>query len=106
MATFGNCVPDRYDKCPHCGTSWDGGNIKQALANMDINIFKHEQANKMADAFGYTDDNQKKFTNTIGIQIGEDHYFQCPSCRRIWDVVGDQYNSIKEIYENRGSAVV
>ena len=114
MSTFGNysnnevinceiSPPNRYGKCPCCNAQWDGGVIKDAIRAMDLVQFRDDLLSKIANEYGYSDENQKRFTNTIGIQIGGDHYFQCPSCRKIWEAnSGVQYSSIMDIYTKKG----
>lgn len=95
-----NQIPDRYDKCPCCGTSWNGGNIRDVLGNMDVNRARGDrQIDSMAAEYGYTEENQKRFTNTKGIQIGDQNFFQCNNCSKVWCMgTGERYNSLQEVY--------
>lgn len=94
------------DCCPECNTSWDGGDIYEHFLEAKFNP-SHEQhtyykdksledIKKAASNYGWSDENKKRFSNIIGIDMSMDlnanddeaydgiSYWKCPECEIAW----------------------
>lgn len=81
---------DRYGECPNCQVSWDGGNILQEMIKLDILIGEtYENILSMANKnYGYTVENQKRFSNLISRELKDETktiVYQCPECRQVFN---------------------
>lgn len=104
-----NMVPiDRFGSCPSCGSNWDGGDIYEAISNLDINMGKSpESILKLVELnYGYNLVNKKRFTKLVGVTFEKGNtsplpdYYKCPYCGNMWNsVTHEHFNSIKELKE-------
>lgn len=71
------------EPCFHCGTELDGGDIYTILKN-DIGYKDktNEDIIKIAQAFGWTEQNPKRFSNKVIVQPinGGTCFVKCPHC--------------------------
>lgn len=91
---------DRYGVCPNCNENWDGGNILHSLRDLDINMGKSiPDVMKLAEQFGWTSTNEKRFSTLIGIvfDVKKEDFCQCPGCKHVWNLnTGMHYSSTNE----------
>lgn len=93
---------NRYGQCPNCETGWDGGDVVEVLAELDVFKIKgqKELLQIAAECFGYTPTNPLRFTRLNSIDLtGPDHgkgFWQCPICHNVWDKkTNQQFANIK-----------
>lgn len=109
---------DRHGDCPNCKASWDGGDIYETLSMMDIHIAKPpSDVLKLAEQFGWTKENKKRFSNIISHEIESSTYtttndinskaskkitvsttfYQCPKCLHAFiPLTGKHFDSLNE----------
>lgn len=73
------------DPCPHCGFELDDGEIYE---NLKDNIFyrhlSEEELLKVAQQYGWTKENKKRFTNRVTVKPvdGTPKFVKCPYCNK------------------------
>lgn len=96
---------DKYAGCPNCGHNLDGGDIYEVLSKLDIHINKSPaELIKLASNYGWTQVNEARFTNAIGIILGKSPempddmgFYQCPSCKHVFSAMtGEESTTLVE----------
>lgn len=86
---------NKHGHCPNCNTDFDGGDILQVLSNLSVFAGKgQKEVLKFAtETYGYTIENQRRFSNTIAFQLAHSGtvYYRCPSCRAVFDANSHRY---------------
>jgi hypothetical protein len=112
---------NRYGLCPNpeCRCNWDAGDILQNLRMLHAFTDKTSQdlVNIAFNAYGYNPQNPKNFSKVIAISIVNDtpldinapviiippDFYQCPSCRKVWDAnTEQQFDSLEQAKQVRG----
>lgn len=93
---------DRLGNCPHCNKSWDGGDIRESIARMDIHQFKTvKELDDLAASFGWTPEDRKRFSK---LRVYELHstttIYECPDCMYVYNV--DSGEEMMNIHSARG----
>jgi hypothetical protein len=96
---------DRSGRCPCCNENWDGGDILEQLSKLDIFFMIPKEAKKMAEKYGWTEWEKKRFSNVIGVEfekhLQKTNMVQCPKCRHVFNVVtGQHFRSLNEARNN------
>jgi hypothetical protein len=74
------------ETCPHCKESWDGGDIRQVIGNLDIHQFTDsKKLDALAAEFGWTPENKKRFSKVKMYQLSHDPdpeklFAECSHC--------------------------
>lgn len=95
---------DKYDKCPSCDYNWNDGSILEVVSRLEVfNGKSTTDLRSIASAYGWTAENQAKFSSVITISIGPSEatkgsiitYFQCPGCKQLFNSeTGEQHESL------------
>ena len=96
---------NRSGRCPCCNENWDGGDIFEELSKLDIFFMIPKEAKKMAEKYGWTEWEKKRFSNVIGVEfekhLQKTNMVQCPKCRHVFNVVtGQHFRSLNEARNN------
>lgn len=72
-------------QCPDCGQDWDGGDIREAMANLDVNNYVDASViEKLASMYGWTPEERKRFTKVKVYEIerfgAKFTFWECPKC--------------------------
>lgn len=104
---------DRNGLCPHCNISWAGRDIYETLSMMDIHSASKSasEVSKLATEFGWSPDNQKRFSKVTVYEIFTDTtrqiFYQCPKCLHTYDAdTGEHFNSIHEARSKNKAEIV
>lgn len=87
---------ENLDKCPKCGSSWDGGSIAETFKKMKAegNTYYGKMTDEEIDKLveeSYAP--PYRWGRQIGIELPYDHpnhydgvsYWQCPDCNTTWN---------------------
>lgn len=85
-----NIPLDRMGNCPHCKCSWEGEDIVEELHKLSVFITnRRDKIEHIATkAYGWTDQNMKKFSKVVDIEKDGKKFLMCPDCRTVYDEQG------------------
>lgn len=97
---------DKYYECPKCHYNWNDGNILEVVGRLEIfNNKSTTELRTIANTFGWTPENQARFSSVVTISIGPSEatkgktvtFFQCPGCRQLFNSeTGESFISLTE----------
>jgi phage FluMu protein Com len=103
---------DLLSNCPSCEKSWDGGSIKNALMEMECftSLSERQIENLATKNYGWTPENNKRFSLVVLHDIEGVVYVECPHCKKAFELtMGEEYRSIihlkAQLYEATGEDV-
>ena len=99
---------NRVGNCPNpgCNKSWDGGDIKEEVAKMDVYMFRSaEEIEEIAkNHYGWTPENPKHFSLAIhhSDPSNDIDALECPFCRSVYETeTGLFYGTLMNMYKEK-----
>lgn len=95
---------NRFGSCPNCKTNWKGDDILVALSKLACNSGKSQSdLIKLANSYGWSENNKTHFSNTTSFEIGDRHLLECPNitCKHVFDrYTGDKFRNMFDARRN------
>lgn len=105
---------NRFGCCPNCKTDWNGGDVRNHLATMDVNQYRSsKEIDALAAQFGWTASNPTNFSKakiievTIPTQVKKEAYYECPECHYVYEAdTGKEFRNLSEVREAIAEEIV